>query len=162
MAEALGARFLDATGNTLPRGGGSLGELASVDISSLDDRLQQVQLIVACDVTNPLCGEHGASQVFGPQKGNPGDGAAIGCQSCPLRRCGEAAAGQGCARFPRRRRSRWIGCGPINFHSGSAAKGIEIVIEYTGLKQKLATADIVLTGKAVLIFRPNSVKLLME
>lgn len=69
MAEALGAKFLDADGLMLPRGGGSLDRLASIDVSGLDERLQQVQLIVACDVTNPLCGERGASVVFGPQKG---------------------------------------------------------------------------------------------
>lgn len=69
MAEALGARFLDAAGRPLARGGGRLGELARIDVSALDPRLQQARLIVACDVDNPLCGERGASRVFGPQKG---------------------------------------------------------------------------------------------
>lgn len=69
MAEALGARFYDAAGNLLPRGGGALWRLHHIDISGLDSRLAQVDIQVACDVTNPLCGEQGASAIFGPQKG---------------------------------------------------------------------------------------------
>lgn len=69
MAEALGARFFDGDDKPLPRGGGALGQLKRIDVSGLDPRLAQVEIIVACDVTNPLCGEQGASHVFGPQKG---------------------------------------------------------------------------------------------
>lgn len=163
MAEALGARFLDTKGNTLPRGGGSLGELASVDISSLDDRLQQVQLIVACDVTNPLCGEHGASQVFGPQKGaTPEMVQQLDANLAHYADVVKQQLGKDVRDLPGAGAAGGLGAGLLIFTQAALQKGIEIVIEYTGLKQKLATADIVLTGKAVLIFRPNSVKLLME
>lgn len=163
MAEALGARFLDATGNTLPRGGGSLGELASVDISSLDDRLQQVQLIVACDVTNPLCGEHGASQVFGPQKGaTPEMVQQLDANLAHYADVVKQQLGKDVRDLPGAGAAGGLGAGLLIFTQATLQKGIEIVIEYTGLKQKLATADIVLTGKAVLTFRPNSVKPRME
>lgn len=76
MAEALGARFMDDAGDLLPRGGGSLGRLASVDVSGLDERLQQVQLIVACDVTNPLCGEQGLQPYSVRKRGHARHGAA--------------------------------------------------------------------------------------
>ncbi|MBQ5832383.1 MAG: glycerate kinase, partial [Selenomonadales bacterium] len=69
MARALGARFLDKDGNELPNGGGALADLASIDVSGLDARINDVTLLVACDVDNPLCGPTGASAVYGPQKG---------------------------------------------------------------------------------------------
>ena len=56
MAEALGAKFLDAQGQPLARGGGALDQLAQIDVSGLDERLQEVEFIVACDVTNPHVG----------------------------------------------------------------------------------------------------------
>lgn len=69
MLQALGAKLLDAGQQPVGFGGGSLQALAEVDLSGLDPRLQAVEIEVACDVNNPLCGEKGASAVFGPQKG---------------------------------------------------------------------------------------------
>lgn len=154
MAEALGAKFLDAKGNTLPRGGGSLGELASVDISSLDDRLQQVQLIVACDVTNPLCGEHGASQVFGPQKGaTPEIVQQLDANLAHYADIVKQQLGKDVRDLPGAGAAGGLGAGLLIFTQAALQKGIEIVIEYTGLKQKLATADIVLTGEGGIDFQ---------
>lgn len=69
MLQALGAVFCDQDGVALGFGGGALINTAHVDFSKLDPRLQQVELDVACDVNNLLCGEKGASAIFGPQKG---------------------------------------------------------------------------------------------
>jgi Glycerate kinase len=69
MLQALGATLLDEQGRDLAAGGGALSGLARIDLSGVDPRLQRVSLDVACDVTNPLLGEQGASAVFGPQKG---------------------------------------------------------------------------------------------
>ncbi|HEX4499546.1 MAG TPA: glycerate 2-kinase [Scandinavium sp.] len=69
MMQALGARLSDANGKDILPGGAGLISLNSIDISSLDPRLASCTLRVACDVTNPLTGELGASRVFGPQKG---------------------------------------------------------------------------------------------
>ncbi|MBP2111543.1 glycerate kinase [Paenibacillus silagei] len=154
MAEALGARFLDEAGELLPRGGGSLGRLASVDVSGLDARLQQVQLIVACDVTNPLCGEQGASAVFGPQKGatpdmvqqldaNLAHYAAVVKQQ--LHKDVRDLPGAGAA--------GGLGAGLMIFTQATLQKGIEIVIEYTGLQQKLEQADFVFTGEGGIDFQ---------
>ena len=68
MAKALGAKLLDANGAEIKEGGGSLAQLASIDLTNLDSRLAEVKVEVACDVDNPLTGETGASAVFGPQK----------------------------------------------------------------------------------------------
>jgi glycerate kinase len=69
MAQALGARLVDAAGCELPRGGAALAHLDRIDASELDARLRDTRVRVACDVTNPLCGPTGASAVYGPQKG---------------------------------------------------------------------------------------------
>ncbi|HEY2455414.1 MAG TPA: glycerate 2-kinase [Scandinavium sp.] len=69
MVQALGARLFDANGKDILSGGAGLISLKSIDISGLDPRISDCMLRVACDVTNPLTGELGASRVFGPQKG---------------------------------------------------------------------------------------------
>jgi glycerate 2-kinase len=69
MLQALGVSFKDKNGQELTFGGGALNQLASIDLSGLDKRIENVHIDVACDVTNPLFGENGASAIFGPQKG---------------------------------------------------------------------------------------------
>lgn len=69
MVQALGAKLCDANGTEIGNGGGSLMSLNSIDTSTLDPRLKACTIRVACDVTNPLTGNTGASRIFGPQKG---------------------------------------------------------------------------------------------
>ncbi|MEH0887089.1 glycerate 2-kinase [Enterobacter sp. UNJFSC 003] len=69
MMQALGAKLTDANGTEIGYGGGSLMALNHIDIAGLDARLKGCTIRVACDVTNPLVGEKGASRIFGPQKG---------------------------------------------------------------------------------------------
>ncbi|WP_405171086.1 glycerate kinase [Paenibacillus sp. FSL H8-0280] len=154
MAEALGAKFLDAEGRPLARGGGALDQLAQIDVSGLDERLQEVEFIVACDVTNSLCGEHGASRVFGPQKGatpemveqldtNLSHYADVVKQQLhnDIRDVQGAGAAGG------------LGAGLLIFTQAVLRKGIEIVIEYTELRKKLLAADVVFTGEGGIDFQ---------
>jgi glycerate kinase len=69
MLSALGAKFLDDQGMPVEPKAGSLKKIASVDFASIDKRVFESEIVVACDVTNPLCGVQGASYVYGPQKG---------------------------------------------------------------------------------------------
>ncbi|MBO0995724.1 glycerate kinase [Bacillus sp. SD088] len=69
MLQAIGAEIVDQSGRQVDHGGGSLGEISSVHLASIDPRLKGINISVACDVTNPLCGENGASYIYGPQKG---------------------------------------------------------------------------------------------
>src|SRR5690606_4023664 len=69
MLEALGMKLLDENGKALARGGGELGRLVTLDRSRFDSRIAKSTFLIASDVENPLVGEHGASAVFGPQKG---------------------------------------------------------------------------------------------
>ena len=61
---ALGASFKDAKGDEISLGAAAVAEIAFIDLENLDQRLFETELIVACDVTNPLTGEHGASRVY--------------------------------------------------------------------------------------------------
>ena len=69
MAQALGVALLDEHGAQLPPGGAALAWLSHIALTHLDQRLHETEMLVACDVTNPLCGPEGASAVYGPQKG---------------------------------------------------------------------------------------------
>ncbi|MFT9387653.1 glycerate kinase [Acetobacter sp.] len=101
MAQALGARLLDAQGRDIAPGGAALADLASMDLSALDPRLATCEIEVACDVDNPLTGPAGASVVFGPQKGaTPDMVATLDAALGHFGRVLEAAFGQGVADRP--------------------------------------------------------------
>ena len=69
MAQALGVRLLDNSGDELPYGGAALAGLSRIDLSGIDPRIGGSSFLVACDVSNPLTGPEGASAIYGPQKG---------------------------------------------------------------------------------------------
>lgn len=154
MAEALGAKFLDENGNTLPRGGGSLDQLATIDVSGLDQRLNDVRIIVACDVTNPLCGEHGASHVFGPQKGaTPEMVAQLDQSLAHYADVVKTQLNKDIRDVPGAGAAGGLGAGLLIFTQATLQKGIEIVIDYTKLKEKLQDADFVFTGEGGIDFQ---------
>ena len=68
MLSALGVQFTDVNGELLRMNGKNLAHIAQIDTTNLDSRLKEVTFKVACDVTNPLLGEHGATYIYGPQK----------------------------------------------------------------------------------------------
>lgn len=148
MAAALGAKFLDDEGQELPRGGGSLDKLAQIDISALDSRLAGLDIIVACDVTNPLCGEQGASRVFGPQKrATPQMAEQLDRNLAHYAEIAKQQLGKDVRDVPGAGAAGGLGAGLLIFTPAELRKGIEIVIEYTELKQKIARADYVFTGE---------------
>lgn len=85
MVQALGARLCDANGAEIGHGGGSLSSLNSIDITGLDARLHDCAIRVACDVTNPLIGDTGASRIFGPERGYRSDDPRAGQQRRTMR-----------------------------------------------------------------------------
>jgi len=154
MAEALGVRFLDDAGHPIPRGGGNLDKLARIDITELDPRLQEVQLIVACDVDNPLYGERGASHVFGPQKGaTPEMVQQLDRNLTHYANIAKEQLHKDVAHVPGAGGAGGLGAGLLLFTQSTLQRGIEIVIEYTGLKDKLAQADYCFTGEGGIDFQ---------
>ncbi|AUX94574.1 glycerate kinase [Mixta gaviniae] len=148
MAQALGARLLNQQGEQIGYGGSALATLARIDISALDARLAQCRFEVACDVTNPLTGEAGASAVFGPQKGATPElvaelDAALAHYAAVIQRDldidvlhipgGGAAGGMGAALHA--------------FCQAELRRGIEIVTEALGLDELVKDATLVITGE---------------
>jgi glycerate kinase len=148
MARALGARFLDARGRELPEGGGSLVELARINLSGLDPRLKSVKVEVACDVENPLYGRRGAAYVYGPQKG--ATPAMVRKLDAGLRRLAAVIRkdlGVEAAKVPGAGAAGGLGAGLAAFLNGKTRPGVEIVIEAVDLPAKLAGCDLVITGE---------------
>lgn len=148
MLRALGMRLLDDCKQPLAEGGLALSQLARVDASALDPRLAHVQLEVAADVDNPLCGSNGASAIFGPQKGASPEQVQLLDQAL-----GHFA--DHCAQVLDNDVRDFPGCGAAG-GMGFAAKafmqatfrpGIEVVAELAGLEAAVQGADLVITGE---------------
>ncbi|KPM00970.1 glycerate kinase [Vibrio splendidus] len=152
IVQALGGRLLDRNGQEIGRGGAALAELASIDLTGLDSRYTDVELIVACDVDNPLCGDNGASHIFGPQKGaNPEQ---VLMLDKALRNFVQIAETQGCVcgDDPVHKRVGYGAAGGTPMGLGllfnmQIKPGIEMVLDVLQADDVLKGADLVITGE---------------
>ncbi|MFJ5916437.1 glycerate kinase [Streptomyces ardesiacus] len=155
MLAALGARFLDAAGAPVAPGGGGLAALASADLSGLDPRLSEVELVLASDVDNPLTGPKGAPAVYGPQKGaTPEDVTALDAALAHFAKVLEQTEGVG-ARAAEYAASPGAGAaGGIGFGAmllGARFRpGIEVMLDVLGFAPALERAELVITGEGSL------------
>ncbi len=148
MARALGIRFLGADGHEFPEGGAALAQLARIDTAGLDPRIAETELIVACDVDNPLCGTRGASAVFGPQKGaTPAIVAELDSALAHFAQVAREATGRDVADFPGAGAAGGLGAGLMFFTPAKLRPGVEIVLEAVGFAEAVSTADFVVTGE---------------
>ncbi|WP_413111532.1 glycerate kinase [Thaumasiovibrio sp. DFM-14] len=151
MVRALGARFLDKKGYDIGHGGAELINLTTIDISGLDPRLSDAQVVVACDVDNPLLGERGASAVFGPQKGaTPEIVSQLDKALSHYAHCLVQELGKNVAKIPGSGAAGGLGAGLMAFLGAQLQPGIEIVSSTVGLRDKLTGADWVITGEGKL------------
>ncbi|UVM59240.1 glycerate kinase [Pseudomonas sp. B21-010] len=146
--QALGVVLLDVQGQPLPPGGLALANLSHIDLSDLDPRLARVSFEIAADVDNPLCGPHGASVIFGPQKG------ASASQVQALDRAlGHFA--EHCARAlnkdvrdePGSGAAGGLGFAAKAFLGAQFRTGVDVVAQLTGLAEAVNGADLVITGE---------------
>ena len=148
MLEALGAKFYDKCGDELAFGGGALEKLEKIDLSNFDERLKDVNIEVACDVNNPLTGENGASYIFGPQKGATEE--MVKHLDNSLKNYAKVIREQlGCdvENVPGAGAAGGLGAGLMAFLDADLRKGVELVIKYTKLEEKMQGADYVFTGE---------------
>ena len=148
MLAALGVRFTDDSGADLAPGGAALADLRRIDPSGLDPRLGDVTLVVASDVTNPLCGTRGAAATYGPQKG--ADPAAVKALDAALTTYGraiEVATGRLVADLPGAGAAGGTTAGLLGFTAARVRPGVEVVAELVGLADALEEADLVITGE---------------
>lgn len=147
-AQALGARLLDREGNEIEPGGAALAGLAAIDVSRLDGRLREAEVTVATDVTNPLCGPHGASLVYAAQKGASDSvarelDAAVEHYAEIVRR----ELGVDVASVPGAGAAGGLAYGLIVFCGARVRPGFDVVAEAVGLMERLDVADAVVTGE---------------
>ncbi|MCL4107485.1 UNVERIFIED_CONTAM: hypothetical protein GTU68_011480 [Idotea baltica] len=152
IVQALGGRLLDDNGQELGRGGAALAELASIDLTGLDSRCADIELIVACDVDNPLCGDNGASHIFGPQKGATPEQVLLLDKA--LANFAQIAEKQGCVDGddPVHKRVGYGAAGGTPMGLGllfnmQIKPGIEMVLDVLQADDVLKGADLVITGE---------------
>jgi glycerate kinase len=148
MARALGVRFLDALGEPLPDGGAALSRLATLDLSGLDARLATVELLVACDVDNPLTGPRGASVIYGPQKGaTPAMVAELDAALARLAAVAAVATGRDVASQPGAGAAGGLGAGLLFFTRARLVPGVDLVLDAARFDERVRGAHLVLTGE---------------
>ena len=159
LLRGLGARFLDAGGNELPAGGAPLAHLDRIDFSGFEPRLKDTRFVLASDVDNPLLGAQGAASMFGPQKGATQQD--VGMLDAALARFVEVLAREigpdgpnnraiKAAEAPGAGAAGGVGYAAIAVLAATRRPGIDVVLELTGLEQRLAGADLVITGEGSL------------
>lgn len=159
MLQALGMRLLDAKGGSIGFGGGELSNLAVIDDSRFDTRIKDSRFLIASDVQNPLVGECGASFVFGPQKGaskemveqldrNLHHWADLVENKTGIRLHDKPGAGA----------AGGIGGAFQAFFPSKTKRGIDIVISYSKLEEKLRYSSCVFTGEGQIDFQTASGK----
>lgn len=154
FAQALGVSLKDKKGHELSFGGAALSQLHTIDVSGLDARLKDIRIEVASDVSNPLCGEKGASYVFGPQKGATPEivrilDDALQHYSAIIKE----QLGKDVAQTPGAGAAGGLGAGLLVFTNAQMRRGVDIIIEYTNLHEIIKKADYVFTGEGGIDFQ---------
>ena len=149
LLRALGAWYRSDASGGLP---GPIPHLAAMDLAAIDIRLREVEMRIACDVTNPLLGEHGAAATYGPQKGAwPEDVAALEAWLEHFADLLEKASGTQARNIPGAGAAGGTGFGLIclasRMRSFELVPGIDVVMAETGFDERLASADLVITGE---------------
>lgn len=157
MAEALGVKLLDANGNPIPRGGGGLGTLATIDITGLHPAIAETDTtdtVVACDVNNPLTGPEGASHVYGPQKG--ATSTIIETLDAHLAHFDAVLTqtlGKSFNAIPGAGAAGGLGAGLMAFLNAELRLGVDIMIDAVKLNERIKGASLVFTGEGQLDFQ---------
>ena len=143
MLQSLGASLLDINGNDIMPGAEGLRDLNSVDLSSLDPRLERSSFTIACDVTNPLTGNNGCSMVFAPQKGADLNDCLI--MDKWISRF--AALCNNTGDFEGAGAAGGLGFAFTVLLNGKIVSGADLILDKTGIKDRIKNADIVITGE---------------
>jgi glycerate 2-kinase len=151
ILRALGVRFRDAAGRELADLPASLTELAAVDLTGLDARLGETELVILCDVDTRLLGEGGAAAVFGPQKGaSPAEVQKLDAALAQLAAVARRQTGKDMAAVKYGGTVGGAAAGLNAFLNAQLVQGIDYFLTLTGFDQAVAQADLVITGEGSL------------
>lgn len=148
MLQALEFEFLDSEGDSITFGAEGLSELAEIRIDNAMDELSECKFYIACDVENPLCGENGASAVYGPQKGaDTGDIEKMDRWLKDYANLTKTVCPASDADFPGAGAAGGMGFAFLSYLNAELRSGVSLVIEQTNLEEYIKTADVVVTGE---------------
>lgn len=148
MAVALGVKFLDYKGKEINPCGGELCKIKKIDVSNIDKRIKKTNFIIACDVTNPLTGKNGASNVFGRQKGGTEKNIVdLDNNLKYLAKKIKESLGINIENIEGSGAAGGLGGGCVAFLNGKLKNGVDIVIEFTKLRESIKWCDLVITGE---------------
>ena len=148
MAKALGFRFLNHNDRELPEGGGALGSLNRIDSTKKLTAINDIEIIVACDVNNPLTGPRGATATYGPQKGaTPDMVTMLDNHLGHLARIIKKDLNKDILDLEGGGAAGGIGAGLVAFANATLRKGFDIVKEQTNLEEHIKNSDLVITGE---------------
>ncbi len=148
IAQAFGISFKDAQGNELGNGGGELSRLATIDASGINKALEGVEIIVACDVVNTLCGEKGASAIYGPQKGaTPEMVEILDNNLAHMAKIIKEQLGQDIIDVPGTGAAGGASVPLMVFANAQLKSGIQVVLDVTEIDKHLVDTDFVITGE---------------
>jgi len=148
MAQALGASLLTDDGREIAPGGAALASLSRISTTTLDPRLRECSIEVACDVTNPLCGPTGASAVYGPQKGaTPEMVVQLDAALDYYAQIIERDLGRSVRDIPGAGAAGGLGAGLIAFLDATLRPGARIVLEAVQLEERVRMAKLVITAE---------------
>ena len=148
MLQALGYDFVTQEGKAISYGGNGLRELASIEESNVHPTLKECTFKVACDVTNPLCGENGSSAIFGPQKGaTPEMVQELDQLLLHYAELSKSINSYADRFYPGTGAAGGMGFAFLTYTNATLESGIQIVITETKLEELIATADVVVTGE---------------
>jgi len=148
FAQALGVIFKDKEGNILGQGAKYLEAIHTMDLSGLDKRIMKTEFIVACDVTNTLCGEKGASAVYGPQKGATPE--MVKKLDNDLRHYAElikVQLGKDVLNLEGSGAAGGLGAGLLVFCNATLKSGIKTVLEAVHIDKYLKDTQLIITGE---------------
>lgn len=150
MAQALGVRFIGAGNKAInePLPGGRLSEIERIEMGSLERRIAECEIVVACDVDNPLLGPRGAARIYGPQKGaTPEQVEVLEKNLLHFSRLIVRDLSHDVSNIPGAGAAGGLGAGLIAFCNATLKPGIELIMEIVQFEKQLQGADLVLTGE---------------
>ncbi len=148
MASALGIRFLKRSGSEIRPGGGGLGELHSIDLKGREPRITETEILVACDVTNPLTGPEGASATYGPQKGaDPQMVEQLDLHLAHFARIIHKQLDRDVSGIPGAGAAGGLGAGLMAFLDAKLVNGFAVIADAVRLGNRIREADLVITGE---------------
>ena len=148
MLSALGYKFLDKSGTEIPLGAEGLEKLNSISSAEVMPELKNCSFRVACDVTNPLCGEFGCSAVFAPQKGATNED--ITKMELWLENYGDITKKlfpESDSEYPGTGAAGGLGFAFHSFLNGELKSGVNIILQEIGFEKHILNADVVVTGE---------------